>query len=327
MPAGRSERACSRRSRTPSRGIPVSSCISRSAVPARDSSQGSACPPLGTVRMSQFPSCLTGTRWRRLNDLLRTVRQLSQAVQQPLNAIGTRMPGLLRQRPAVLPLQRRDQPPHVRQSRLTRLLPVEPVHEPLKQSARFTRPQPDTARSPPMTTPTTELATRHGTHRCSTKDLVPPLVEEAALLPRCLPCGAQPCEPHGAGLAVRFEDRPVRGRRRSIVAIGGAGNIEVRDQVALRIHDGAFSAMDLTARPPRNSEERTLLCRSARCSDPHRPSSAPPCRRGRATWRAASVRRAPSQAIHVCRELPAADGHLTRRTTQGVDGRFGSSRS
>ena len=69
-------------------------------------------------------------------------------VQQPVDAVRTRMAGLLRQRPAVLPLQRRNQPTHVSQRRLTRLLPVEPVHEPLMQSTQFTRPQPDISKAP-----------------------------------------------------------------------------------------------------------------------------------------------------------------------------------
>jgi hypothetical protein len=69
-------------------------------------------------------------------------------VQQPVDAIGTRVPGLLRQRPAVLPLQWSDQPTHVSQRRLTRLLPVEPVHEPLMQSTQFTGPQPDIGKVP-----------------------------------------------------------------------------------------------------------------------------------------------------------------------------------
>ncbi|GAA2386839.1 hypothetical protein GCM10010378_29760 [Streptomyces viridochromogenes] len=50
-------------------------------------------------------------------------------VQQPVDAIGTLVPGFLRQRPAVLPLQRCDQASHVSERRLARLFPVEPVHE------------------------------------------------------------------------------------------------------------------------------------------------------------------------------------------------------
>jgi hypothetical protein len=69
-------------------------------------------------------------------------------VQQPVDAIRARVPGLLRQCPAVLALQRRDQPPHVSQCRLTRLLPVEPVHEPLMQSTQFTGPPPDISKAP-----------------------------------------------------------------------------------------------------------------------------------------------------------------------------------
>lgn len=56
--------------------------------------------------------------------------------------------------------------PHMSQRRLTRLLPVEPVHEPLMQSVQFTRPQSDTGKVPPVTTPTSELPSSHGKHRC-----------------------------------------------------------------------------------------------------------------------------------------------------------------
>jgi hypothetical protein len=71
-------------------------------------------------------------------------------VQQPVDAIGPLVPGLLRQRPAVLALQRRNQPTPVSQRRLTRLLPVELVYEPLMESTQFTRPQPDISKVPTL---------------------------------------------------------------------------------------------------------------------------------------------------------------------------------
>ncbi len=74
--------------------------------------------------------------------------QGTNPVQQPLDAIGSRVSGLLRRRPAVLPLQRRDQPPHVGKRRPTRLLPAEPMHEPLVHHIQLTRPRPAIGKVP-----------------------------------------------------------------------------------------------------------------------------------------------------------------------------------
>lgn len=63
-------------------------------------------------------------------------RTHSRLRSQPVDAIGARIPSLLRQRPAILPLKLRNQPPHASQRRPTRLLPVEPVHEPRRRDIR-----------------------------------------------------------------------------------------------------------------------------------------------------------------------------------------------
>lgn len=69
-------------------------------------------------------------------------------IQQPVHPIRSRVTGLFGQRPAVLPLQRSDQSPHIRQRRLPRLRPREPVHEPLMQLAQARRPRPDIIKFP-----------------------------------------------------------------------------------------------------------------------------------------------------------------------------------
>lgn len=61
-------------------------------------------------------------------------------VQHPLDTVRAVMAGLLGQGPAVLALQRSNQPPHIGQRRLPRLRPAEPVHEPLVHRIQFTRP-------------------------------------------------------------------------------------------------------------------------------------------------------------------------------------------
>lgn len=61
--------------------------------------------------------------------------------------VSARMAGLLRQRPAVLPL-RSDQAPRVSRRRLPRLRPAETVHEPQMHRFQCTRPRPDISKAP-----------------------------------------------------------------------------------------------------------------------------------------------------------------------------------
>jgi hypothetical protein len=69
-------------------------------------------------------------------------------VQQPMDTIRSRMTCLFGKCPAVLPLQRSNQPPHIRKGRLPRLRPAEPMHEPLLQPAQLISPQPDISKVP-----------------------------------------------------------------------------------------------------------------------------------------------------------------------------------
>ncbi|GAA2990910.1 hypothetical protein Sfulv_00880 [Streptomyces fulvorobeus] len=70
------------------------------------------------------------------------------SVQQPVHPVRAPMPSLLRERPAVLPLQRRYEPPHIRQRRLPRLRPGKPVHEPLMHLTQTRRPRPHITKYP-----------------------------------------------------------------------------------------------------------------------------------------------------------------------------------
>ena len=65
-----------------------------------------------------------------------------------MDTVRSRRHLLFGQLPAVLPLQRSNQPPHIRERRLPRLLPIEPVHKPLMHRAQFTSPRPPIGKVP-----------------------------------------------------------------------------------------------------------------------------------------------------------------------------------
>jgi hypothetical protein len=77
--------------------------------------------------MTQMPGHI------RAHIIAKTIGVQASRPQQPLHRLRTLKTGMLGQPPAVLPLDRRQQPPHERPRRTPRLHPREPVRHPAHQ--------------------------------------------------------------------------------------------------------------------------------------------------------------------------------------------------